>query len=188
MKSKYLEDQIHTVPCLYLGFCLSKVFIHVPDLRGFHDIPDDEEPCSKFISYSDELIEFPTSDECSIIWCRTFLYALHNRHSSIGRNERFKFIHTMFELFARKSWWCDVDDDGFHSFYKGIQYLLNFFPSCSVYRSKIPPFLSIVFWEAILSSWHPRRTFSIQSSFALISPRRSIPVAYHFRRCEGRIP
>lgn len=69
-----------------------------------------------------------------------------------------------------------------------IQYLLAVFHSCSVYRSNIPPLDSMVFLEAILSSLQPSITFSSQRFWASMSPRRSISLAYHFPRSDGRIP
>ena len=63
------------------------MFVHIVDLRGFHDITDDKEFCTEFVSYIYELIELTCSDECTIVWCVFFLDALDDRDSAIGRDE-----------------------------------------------------------------------------------------------------
>lgn len=85
MECKNLEDQIDSVPCLHLRLRKTEMLIHIPDLRRLHDITYDEELCAELISESDDLIELPTPDECTIVRCSTLLHALHDRHSSVGR-------------------------------------------------------------------------------------------------------
>ena len=84
MESKYLENEIYTIPCLHLGLFFSEMFIYIPDLCWFHDVPDDKEFCTKFISDEYEFIEFPATDEGSVIGRSSFLYSLHDGNSSIG--------------------------------------------------------------------------------------------------------
>ncbi len=114
MKGKYLQYEIDSIPCLHLRFCLSKVFIHIIYLSWLHDIPNDQKLSPELFSESDKLIEFTRSNKGTIIWCSALLNTPHYRHSSIRRYKRFKFTHTVIELFLGKFWWSDIYNDSFH--------------------------------------------------------------------------
>lgn len=85
----------------------------IPYLYALENITDNEQICAELIAKSNDLIEFARSDKCPIIRRLFFLDFFKNRHSSIGRHERFKLCHTMYELLLRNSRRCHIENNGF---------------------------------------------------------------------------